>query len=253
MTRAEATARVVAAARRVVEPDAFDTTRWIAEGYLRDALRALDACPQEDTVDVLGIVMPLALYEARLAVWEAGLALEAERFRESAKGWRPAWVLAYPHASGPDSAPHNGWWPTRDAEHAAHAGTYWIDTQRGGGPTARHAQDRGAMTPAPSGPEVVAGGEYGGPPWRVELSRVENDAFHRAKGLDDRLSRLETAVMGHECAGPAELIDSARLDALAAQVGRVEQVITILSDPPYPCERHVRAKRILDGGPDATA
>lgn len=246
MTRAEAEAAVIAAAREMLtryerSPGSF----WKEAPGLRDAFAALDALPPDDTdveiemrmtepqmaqlvetfsrwvqavtplalvakldtIAVLGVSVPRALHEARALAWEAGEWLHKER----------EWVAMYHNVYAWNLAclVRDGDWPTRDAEHSQHAGTYRPTAtsytvqagHEGYVPTASAA-------PAPSGSEGMAGGAYGGPPWRVQLDRIGSEVA----GIAVRLGRLETAVMGHECAGPRELIDGDRLDALAAQV-----------------------------------
>ena len=42
---------------------------------------------------------------------------------------------------------------------------------------------------------------------------------------EQRLAALETAVMGHECAGPKELIDGERLEQINTRLRVVEKIL----------------------------
>jgi hypothetical protein len=199
-------------------------------------LRQCDQCDALDEVGRLGH----ALTEARALAWAAGL--ETCRMRNvlgSIEGsWQ--WMLAFGsgHDGDLDTA-HNGWWPTRAAEHAKAVATRELNARWRDGWARPLTFDSGTYKrPQDSAPNTEQ------PPTLEQRldqlwTMVEAENTKMAAAIA-RLAEWRCEVAG----------DVAGIDALAAQVARIERAVRVLADAPYPCRRHIVATQILDGGDD---
>lgn len=215
MTRAEATARVVAAARSW-----FESHEPYCGCLPCHTIRALDACPPEDTDAV--VAMWRDLHDARALAWAAGEMVAYERGQAASFGDVTAWRMC-------GEIGGEGWWPTRDAEHAAWAGRYRARPTTGCMPGAPWIPYPMPPAPAPAqraAPEVKYSSD-------VEYTYEE---LHALDGPEDAMAMV-----------------SARLDALAAQVGQMAEQIDRLHTHSFAtarlCDEHERRRQ--DGGPDA--
>lgn len=147
-THAAARQRVVDAARLVESWDDDQCACPICE-----SVRALDALGPEPARDDVMQIPPYGryvpesdLHDARALAWAGWDRVYRSRTWLTTLGYEDEWNFGIG-------------WLTRAAEHEQHKGTYWVDEARGGGRTDGSPGPSLAATPAPSGPEVVAGGD----------------------------------------------------------------------------------------------